>query len=465
MTNEPAIRSVISRQLERKGYSLHSFSHRSGINRGTLSAILNGNPPKPISIKQLDLITEALEQPIGRYYPLYIEECIDSGHPNRRRLKSFLLRCAEIGELACIEQVLSRLAEDLSYLPMIFAIGEELDKAGKREAAKLFYQSVCEHEKYQHSERLAISQYRLFRMNSCDDTDSILRAATWFEPYRNRLPEDLQLDGLLHLANAYYTLQKWTYVERFAEELQTLAQRMYEMCRKSANPNPYRELRCERHLVVYYGQGYLLKGSALEHRGKYGEALACVEEYADLSWFEGLDETGLKEVDKFKVWAKANRYNLEILNGNEAILPEYVGLLKEHPYEVLPSLRIIVEAANINGFLIDDVLKEFPVNTDLYSRFSDHYVSAVSKDRYLDLNYQLAIYLLRKQEMAEGLEKLIYALKYAVSLKNKDFFVKMVPLFEQHRIYASRQQLREYETLMGEVLEDAEMDVGTRTGH
>lgn len=465
MTNEPAIRSVISRQLERKGYSLHSFSHRSGINRGTLSAILNGNPPKPISIGQLDLMTEALEQPIGSYYPLYIDECIDSRHPNRRRLKAFLLRCAEIGKLGCIEQVLSRLAEDLSYLPMIFAIGEELYEEGRSEAARLFYQSVCEYEKYQHSERLAISQFRLFRMNLGDDAESNLRTATWFEPYRNRLPEDLQLDGLLQLANAYYTLQKWTYVERFAEELQTLAWHIYETSRKTSSANPYHELRCERHLVVYYGQGYLLKGSALEHQGKYGEALACVAEYADLSWFEGLDETGLKEIGKFKVWAKANRYNLEILNGNEAILPEYIDLLKEHPYEVLPSLRIIVEAANLNGFLIDDVLKEFPVNTDLYNQFPNYYVSAVNKDRYLDLNYQLAIYLLRKREVSEGLEKLIFALKYAVSLHNKEFFMKMVPLFEQYRSFAMPEQLQEYETLMGEVLKGAEMDLGADADH
>lgn len=465
MTKEPTIRSVINHQLERKGYSLHSFSRRSGINRGTLSAILNGNPPKPISIGQLDLITEALEQPIGSYYPLYVEECIDSDHPNRRRLKAFLHRCAEIGELDCIEQVLSRLTEDLSYLPMIFDMGEELYEEGRRDAARLFYQSVCEYEKYQHSERLAISQYRLFRMNLGEDAESNLRTATWFEPYRNRLPEDLQLDGLLQLANTYYSLQKWTYVVRFAEELQTLARRIYETSWKASSAHQDRELRCERHLVVYFGQGYLLKGAALEHLGRYEEALKCVAEYADLSWFEGLDETGLKEVEKFKVWAKANRYNLEILNGNETILPEYIQMLKEHPHEVLPSLRIIVEAANINGFVIDDVLKVFPVNTDLYSLYPNHYVSAVNKDRFLDLNYQLAIYLLRKQEIEEGLEKLIYALKYAVSLNNKELFMKMIPLFEQHRSFATQEQLQQYESLMGEVLKVAEVGNDVRSDH
>lgn len=463
MTNISTIRSVISSQLEMKGYSLNSFSHRSGINRGTLSAILNGNPPKPISIGQLDSITEALDQSPGKYYSLYIDECINTDHPNRRRLKAFLLRCAEIGELARIEELLSRLTEDLSYLPMIFATGEELYESGNYEAAILFYYNVCENEKYQHAERLAISQYRLFRLSIGDDAEKNMRAATWFEPYRNRLPEDIQLDGLLRLANVYYTLQRWKYVEVFADELRTLATSMYEYNKK--NRHFFNGAKSERELVVYYGQSFLLKGSALEHQGKYGEALDCVDGYADLSWFEGLNETGREEVAKFKIWAKANRYNLEVLSGNEAILPEYVAFLKNHPHEILPSLRIIVEAANINNFSIDDVLKEFSVNTNLYNRSDNYYVSLVNKDRYLDLIYQLAIYHFRRKEIAAGLEKLLYALGYAASLNNKEHFFKMVPWFEQHRGQASAQQLKEYETLMGEMLKDAEMGSGLRAGH
>ncbi|MFD1177711.1 XRE family transcriptional regulator [Paenibacillus puldeungensis] len=455
MTKEPTIRSVISHQLTRKGYSLHSFSHRSGINRGTLSAILNGNPPKPISIGQLDLMTEALEQPLGHYYSLYIDECVDSDHPNRRRLRSFLLRCAEINELGCIQEVLARLVEDLTYIPTIFSIGEELYAAGRKEASKLFYQCVCENEKYQHSERLAISQYRLFRLSLGDDAEVNLRAATLFEPYRNRLPEDLGLDGLLHLANVYYTLQKWKYVEVFADELRALAQRVYQNEKQMHAQHFFQNLRTDRHLVVYYGQGYLIKGSALEHQGKYAEALEYVSGYVDLSWFEGLNDIGLKEVTKFRTWARANRCNLEILSGNKAILPEYMELLKDNPWEVLPSLRIIVKAANINGFFIDEVLNKFPVNTDLYSQHNNFYESNINKDRYLDLNYQLAIYYFRKKDIMEGLEKLICALKYAVVLNNKEHFMQMVPLFEQHRASATREQLKEYELLMEGVLKDA----------
>ncbi|MGG6313163.1 helix-turn-helix domain-containing protein [Paenibacillus macerans] len=464
MTNEPTIRSVISHQLTRKGYSLHSFSRRSGINRGTLSAILNGNPPKPISIGQLDSITEALEQPIGQYYPLYIDECIDTEHPNRRRLKSFLLRCAEIGEMACIDKVLSRLAEDLSYLPMIFSIGEELYEEGKTEASSLFFQSVCENEKYQHSERLAISQYRLFRLSLGDDAEGNLRAATWFEPYRNRLPEDFQLDGLLHLANVYYTLQRWDRVKLFADELRGLVQKVYKRYEEALRQGRPFELNTARHLVVYYGQSFLLKGNALEHEGNYEEAAQYIEGYADLSWFAGLDELGKQEVEKFRTFARLNDFNLKVLSGRQEVIPEYVKLLRAYPYEVLPSLRMIVKAANINGFFIDDVLQEFKVDQSLYNQFDNYYLTVLNKDRYLDLCYHLAIYSFRKKDIIEGLEKMIYALKYSISLNNKEFFVKMVPLFEQHRACATKQQLREYEILMKEVLRGAEMDFGIYAG-
>ncbi|MNW51858.1 hypothetical protein D3C74_293540 [compost metagenome] len=75
------------------------------------------------------------------------------------------------------------------------------------------------------------------------------------------------------------------------------------------------------------------------------------------------------------------------------------------------------------------------------------------------------MYLLREQKIAEGLEKLIYTLKYAVTQKNKEFFMKMVPMFEQYRSFVSSEQLKEYEILMGEVLKGAEMDLGTHADH
>ncbi len=65
MEHTPTIRSKIETELKQRGYSFSGFSKISGINRGTFSTMLNSNPPKPISVRQMDLITKALGYPEG----------------------------------------------------------------------------------------------------------------------------------------------------------------------------------------------------------------------------------------------------------------------------------------------------------------------------------------------------------------------------------------------------------------
>ncbi|MNW33757.1 hypothetical protein D3C74_107230 [compost metagenome] len=455
-----SIRSVLHHEIEARGYTLHSLSNLTGINRGTLSSILNGNPPKPISIGQLDLMTEALELPTGALYPLFVDECIEKDQLNRRRLKSFLLRCAELGEMDCINRVLEKMLEDLNYVPTIFAIGEQLYEEGYKEASLAFYKAVIESEKYQHSERLAISQYRLFRLSLGEDTEKNIQAAIRFEPYRNRLPEGYHLDGLLNLANVYYTHEKWNVVEVFADELLSLSQMVYRSQNNMKVTNEDQLLSLERHLVVYYGQGYLLKGAALEFQGKYIEAQQCIKGYSDLSWFEGLDEIGYKEVRKFNIWAKANWYNIELLCGNKHVLPEYIEFLKNYPFEILPSMTTIVKAANIHSFSVDDCLQEFQIDHQLFNQINNYYVSLVNKNHYLELCYYLGIYCMKKKDYAKALSNILSSLRFAVSLNNKDYFMKNVALFEHHRYLASSDQLLEYDFLMKEVLEGEEVDLG-----
>ncbi|MDQ1236042.1 transcriptional regulator with XRE-family HTH domain [Paenibacillus sp. SORGH_AS306] len=62
-------------EMHKQGYSLSHFSKVSGINRGILSATLNGNPPKLMSITQLDTMVKALGKPESWLYELFIEQC------------------------------------------------------------------------------------------------------------------------------------------------------------------------------------------------------------------------------------------------------------------------------------------------------------------------------------------------------------------------------------------------------
>ncbi|KAF6577589.1 transcriptional regulator, partial [Paenibacillus sp. EKM208P] len=75
-------------------------------------------------------------------------------------------------------------------------IAEELLAQGRHAAALLLYEGVAEAEKYQHSERLAVCQYRIFTIQIGDDQSRNHKAVILFEPYVERLDDLEQLDAL-----------------------------------------------------------------------------------------------------------------------------------------------------------------------------------------------------------------------------------------------------------------------------
>ncbi|MFD1464244.1 transcriptional regulator, partial [Paenibacillus farraposensis] len=87
----PTIRAELDSYLQQEGLNFARFGKISGMNRGALSAIVSGN--KPMSINQLDQITEAMGLPEGHFYDLFIENFIIDHPPNMRRIEPFLHRC------------------------------------------------------------------------------------------------------------------------------------------------------------------------------------------------------------------------------------------------------------------------------------------------------------------------------------------------------------------------------------
>ncbi|MEW4372024.1 DNA-binding protein [Paenibacillus kandeliae] len=448
ITNTTTIRLEIEKGIRQKGHSLSSFGKLAGINRGIISGILNGNPPKSISIRQLDLMAEALGHEEGWMYEYYVDECFINEKADWRRIKAFLMRCTEIGRYDCIQAVLDRLMEDLSNTVSVFGLAEELYEDGKVKESIPFYECVIENEKHQHSERLAIAHYRVFRASIGENTEQNFRAAVRFEPFRDRLPEHFMLDGLLALANLYYVLENWYYLERYGDELNIISQAIYtERQKKFKETGFYEPLQAERRLVVYYGQSYVIKSIALEYLGRYEEAKDYVTKYADLSWFEELDEVGLKEVAKFKSFATANMNNLNLLLGDTSKLDAYVSFLLDNPNEILPSLCVILQAANENNFSIDNILDK------LYSKISldqDYYEVTASLNRYIDLYYQLAIYHYKKSSYGEAIDNTIESLRLSIKISNKSKILDRILIFEQLRKFATDEHLNHYNTIIEE---------------
>lgn len=117
------IRDVLQNYMKQHELNYARFSSLSGVNQGTLSRIMQGKAP--ISFRQLETITHAMELPADSLFDSYIEECF--AYPSSvRRIRPFLIRCAELGRLDCIEKMVSRLLDDLFYKTALFEIGEEL---------------------------------------------------------------------------------------------------------------------------------------------------------------------------------------------------------------------------------------------------------------------------------------------------------------------------------------------------
>ncbi|MCC3379527.1 helix-turn-helix domain-containing protein [Paenibacillus farraposensis] len=453
MEHTPTIRSKIETELKQRGYSFSSFSKISGINRGTFSAMLNSNPPKPISVRQMDLITKALGYPEGWLYELYIDECFYEGKGHWKRIKPFLLRCMELGRKDCIQKVLWRLTEDLSYVSTIFELAEELHKGGKIEEAVPFYECVIENERYYHSERLAISQYRLFCHSLNTDFDNNHQAAIKFAPFRRNLPVNYQLDALLMLANTYLQLQKFEKVMTYTEELKILATNVYKQyASKKVNNNKIKELDTERHLIVYLGQSYLLQGSALERQGLYKEALETIPYYYNLTYLVPNDKIGRLEALKFQMWAKANLLHIKILMGDQASIPFYVELIKNNPSEILHGLLTIVKSANAFNFSIEDILILFSDQINGFRKLSgdiSYYPLDFNMLNYSRFFLELSRYYFNKGSYTEAIDSMLISLKASSQLNDKTYYIKSITLlFEKYKDHSTEEQRLEYEKVI-----------------
>lgn len=322
-----------------------------------------------------------------------------------------------------------------------FYAAEHLFKEEQKAEAAPLYRYVIERETDRNDQTFIFCQFRLFQclvgVSSENNRESLER----FEPFYYRLPEDIQLDALLLLANVCYSLGDWKRVDRYGDELHALAQNVYE---KSKKEKFVKKLHTERHLVVYLGHGLRIKGFVLTMQGRYEEAKKYVAAYSDLGWFEFLDETGKKEVEKFRVWSKGNMYALELKTGNGKVVGEYVDFLQNHPAEFLGGAKTIIESANRFDFEVDEFLETLvkkipPVNSD---------VNYLDGTQLFHFWYEKALYSFKKNLIIVGIDELLYALYLAQVLKYYMGFEKCTTLFREHGDYATEQQKMGYKNIV-----------------
>jgi transcriptional regulator with XRE-family HTH domain len=446
MNQTATIRSKLEGYIKSEGVTLQRLAENSSINPGTLSAILHAN--RPIAMRQLDNLTAGMGLPEGDLYEMYVTECLIDHTPNWRRLRPFLYRCAEMDKLHCIEQVISHIMDNLAYVPLLFEAAEDLFEQGKHKVARILYESVAESERYQHSERLAVCQYRLFTMSVGLDQQANLRAAVIFEAYVDRLCEVDQLDALRQLANVYYSLRQWKKVYNFSIEMGKKALILYSF--KSSKKNKEQEKKPPRPVFSYIFYSYLLQSSVHFEKNNFEQALYFISLYADTSWVKENEEIDKFYKARFQKWAVANSYMCKIMSGDFTVLSDYINFMKTNDNEALIALMSVMEAANRYDYDVDYLLLLYKDDIDSLVKLSTYNVH-LNEFRYIKLYLELAAYYFRRYRFADGIKSTMICLDSAVKNNSTETVIRCVSLFEKNRQHASSKDVDYYQYLIEEV--------------
>lgn len=443
------IRDQLASYLSEQGMSINQFADRSGINSGTLSRIVKGH--QPIAMSHLVLITKGMGEVEDCFFSPYVDECFYHSAPTWRRLRPFMIRCAELGRTDCIERMVQILLDNLSNVPTLFDVAEGLFEHGQWKAAAILYENVSASEKYQYSERLAVCQYRLFRIALGDDQSENLRAATLFEPYVPRLDEADQLDALKDLMNVYYSLHHWRKVDELAQELLRLATIQYDFqCRMEQDS--IIEEKYSKPLYYYKLYAQLMRSSACVEWEDYDTALKLIDLYMDGSWIQEDSEEAKHILTQFQEWGKANSYLYRLLAGQQEIIPEYVEYISTKSSEIFMAVYSIIQSANRYNWNVDYVLNRFSNYISYKTDINElkRYNQQVIADQSARFLVELAAYHLHNKRK-EGIVLILLSLESSAKINSESIMMKCVDLFEQYRYEASEEEKGQYKLLIRKV--------------
>ncbi|MFB5759565.1 transcriptional regulator [Paenibacillus medicaginis] len=442
MKSDNTIRETLSTYIRKHNLTFTQFSSMSDVNAGSLSRILQGN--KPISIRQLESITSAMNLPEDFLFESYVEECF-AFTTSMRRIRPFIIRCAELNRLDLIERIVHRLLEDLSYTSDLFEVAEALFASNHGQAAEIIYTQVSEAERFQHSERLTTCRYRLFELSLGNDIEENLRSAIFFEPYVSRLDEADQLDALKELIDVMVTAHKWKKVDELAVEMLRVATTQYE--RRST------ERTAKRPFYFYILYGWLIRSFICEEYEDFDGALSYVSKYAQGElWVREDDEEAHRHIHQFAEWGTANRYLYRVLSGEAEALGEYADFVASRPDEIFIALGFMVKAANRFDFDIDRILERFSAyipSIEAEGRYGP-YNNSVVKEKLAQFFSDLGVYRFKRGH-GNAISFILEGLRLAVRINSIKNILNGLTRFEMYREWASKEEKQDFKLLSGEV--------------
>ncbi|WP_240321581.1 XRE family transcriptional regulator [Paenibacillus sp. O199] len=442
------IRSEMYNYIKDNQIVISHFAERAGINPGSLSKIMNGVIPVPV--RTLDQITEAMKLEPGALYEIYIYEFFNESSPDWRRCKPLINRCAELNKLDCLDQLVSIVMDNLNYLPMLFDVAEILNNKNYSEAALIIYKKVAESERFQHAERLATCQYRIFKNSLTDNQEINLECAAQFEPFIKRLGEAEQLDALKDLINLLMSLHRWDKSKYLAEEMGRIAENLYKQKHKRTHKNP-KLTKTEKPLFGYILYSNLILGTISEEKNDFENAINYVTRYEVHDWIVETDESAEATKYQFAEWAKANRYLYRLMSGEVSVLKEYVEYISSNENEILRALFKIVKAAEMYKLNIDSILERFEqviLNQIKGNGQVGTYTAEIIDDGLANFLADVGSYYTKKGAYRIGINYVLESLAISAKINNTACMVRCICMFEKFRYFIDETSLKRYTTIM-----------------
>ncbi|QLG39956.1 XRE family transcriptional regulator [Paenibacillus sp. E222] len=447
---QQTIRAELLNYIEENQMLVYHFAEISGINSGTLSRFINGS--QLIPIKALDRMTYTMGLEEGTFYDLYVDELLLDPSTDWRRLRPFLTRCSQLNKLFCIEKVVDLMLEKSYYISSLFDFAESLYEGGNTTASLLIYKKVSEGERYQHAERLAVCQYRIFKLSLGNDQHINYELALVFEPFVTRLGELEQLDAIKDLVNLYVSLQKWEKAKQLSTEMGRIARIQYDLKHKR-KVNEISVSGPKKVLFGYILYSHLILGTVAEEARDFNEAFYHLEKYEDHSWIVETDAAAEQTKKQFLVWATANRMLYRIMTGDIQLIENYVDSLASNDNEILLALFKVVKAALKYSCNIDHILErynEMIQNQVISQKKVGTYTSQVINDRFVIFLADLAEYYIRSLRPNIGIIFVLDSLAISAKLNNDAYLVRCFCLFEKLRHSATVDQLDKYKAILKE---------------
>ncbi|QQZ61831.1 hypothetical protein JI735_03585 [Paenibacillus sonchi] len=147
--------------------------------------------------------------------------------------------------------------------------------------------------------------------------------------------------------------------------------------------------------------------------GDYEQAFIHIYRYADLSWVKEQGEEVEYWKNLFIEWSEANICLTKLWSGDGTVIERYRTYIENHKEEQVTGLLNMMKAANKYNFNVDETLKYFEheIEESVHELAEGRYNRKLAMDRQANLMFELAQYLLIRQDYDNGLRYLKKAVK------------------------------------------------------